>query len=255
MFLGGGASTAEAASGDIPLDPARLAARNHNRSTVVSQRGMVCSSQPLASVAGLDVLKKGGSAIDAAICANAVLSVVEPMSCGPGGDLFAILWSEGDQQLFGLNASGRAPYDWSLEAASKLGISSIPTYSPLAWSVPGCVSGWGALHGRFGKLGFGEVLEASIDYARNGFPVSPIIARGWLGDRHRKYPTLYKTYAPDGKPPGFGDVFRNPGMADFLDIIAKGGADAFYRGEVAERIVKFSRAWSGYFSTQFASWS
>ncbi len=248
-LLGGWGSASDIEAAQVPLDGARLRARNGNRSTVACQRGIVCSSQPLASVAGLDILKKGGSAIDAAVAANAVLSVVEPMSCGPGGDLFAILWSEKDQKLFGLNASGRAPHAWNLEAAEKLGIDSIPVYSPLAWSVPGCVSGWGALHDRFGKLKFEEILEASIDYARHGFPVSPIIARGWLGNRGReKYETLYQTYAPDGKAPGFGDIFKNPGMADFLEIIAKGGADAFYRGEVAERVVKFSQAQGGHFS-------
>ena len=248
VLLGSTKANAEAEAFQVPFDPAKLASRNHNRSTVVSQRGMVCSSQPLASVAGLDVLKKGGSAIDAAICANAVLSVVEPMSCGPGGDLFAILWNEQEQKLHGLNASGRAPYDWNLASAGELGIESIPTYSPHAWSVPGCVSGWGALHQRFGKLGFAEIMEASIDYARNGFPVSPIIGQGWLGDQAKKYETLYRTYAPNAKPPGFGNVFKNPDMADFLDIIAQGGADAFYKGEVAERIVKFSKETGGHFS-------
>lgn len=249
MLLGGAGSRAGAESFPVPLDAGKLEARNHNRSTVACQRGIVCSSQPLASVAGLDILKRGGSAMDAAIAANAVLSVVEPMSCGPGGDLFAILWSAKDQRLFGLNASGRAPYSWDLEAASEAGLEdTIPVYSPLAWSVPGCVSGWGALHERFGKLAFAEVLEASIDYARNGFPVSPIIAAGWLGDEQKEYETLYRTYAPEGKPPAFGDIFKNPGMADFLDIIAQGGPAAFYEGEVAERIVKFSQEVGGRFS-------
>ena len=248
VMLGSAASSAEAEAFQVPLDAAKLAARNHNRSTVACQRGIVCSSQPLASVAGLDVLKRGGSAVDAAICANAVLSVVEPMSCGPGGDLFAILWSEKDQRLFGLNASGRAPYAWNLQIAGGLGIETIPPHSPLAWSVPGCVSGWGALHHRFGKLPFAAVFEPSIGYARNGFPVSPVIARGWLGPDQEQYETLYQAYVPGGRRPRFGDVFKNPGLADFLDIIAQGGAEAFYRGEVAERIVMFSQAKGGYFA-------
>ncbi len=117
-------------------------------------------------MAGIDVLKAGGNAIDAAIAANAMLSLVEPMSCGPGGDLFAILWSEKDQKLFGLNASGRAPYDWSLQQALDLGLKEIPVYSPLSWSVPGCVSGWEAMHKRFGKLPFARLLEPAIEHAR-----------------------------------------------------------------------------------------
>lgn len=247
VLAGSGAGTpADAAS--VPLDEGRLAARNHNRSTVVCQRGLVCASQPLASVAGLDVLKRGGSAVDAAICANAVLSVVEPMSCGPGGDLFAIIWSENEGKLVGLNASGRAPYAWNLGEAAKKGIDTIPVYSPLAWSVPGCVSGWGALHRRFGRVGFEEVLGAAIDYARNGFPVSPIIARGWLGDSGKEYPSLYETFVPEGKRPAFGDIFKNPGMADFLGMIVRDGANSFYQGEIADRIVAYSRREGGYFS-------
>ncbi|MBT5707460.1 MAG: gamma-glutamyltransferase, partial [Verrucomicrobia bacterium] len=126
----------------VPFDLQGAQSRNQNRSTVACQRGIVCSSQPLASQAGLDVLKKGGSAVDAAIAANAVLSVVEPMSNGPGGDLFAIGWDEASQSLYGLNASGRSPYNWNLNEVEKLGLTGIDPYSPLSWSVPGCVSGW-----------------------------------------------------------------------------------------------------------------
>jgi len=249
--VGWGSARAAHDAGDpdglTPLDHERLHARNENRSTVVAREGMVSTSQPLASMAGVDVLQAGGTAVDAAVAANAMLSLVEPMSCGPGGDLFAIVWSEKDERLFGLNASGRSPYDWSLEDARSLGLKEIPAHSPLSWSVPGCVSGWQALLERFGRLGLGRVLEAPIAYAREGFPVSPIIARSW-GIDAEKDAGLAATFLPDGKPVRFGDVFRNPGLADFFEIIARGGADAFYQGDVAERIVRFSEAHGGRFS-------
>ncbi len=161
------------------LDRGKLSARNQNRSTVVASGGMVATSQPLASMAGVDVLKAGGNAVDAAVAANAMLSLVEPMSCGPGGDLFAILWSEKEQKLFGLNASGRSPHDWSLDDAGAAGLKRIDPHSPQSWSVPGCVGGWETLLKRFGTREFAQVLEPAIDYARAGFPVSPVIARGW----------------------------------------------------------------------------
>lgn len=233
--------------GELPLDRTALQDRNQNRSTIVCQHGMVCASQPLAVDAGLDVLKAGGTAVDAAVCANAVLSVVEPMMCGPGGDLFAIVWSQKEKRLFGLNASGRSPYDWSLADARRLGLKGIPVHSPLSWSVPGCVSGWDAVLRRFGKLGMAKVLEAAIAYAREGFPVSPVVARDWsIGPKDN--PTLSATYLPVGRPVRFGDLFRNLGLADFFRLIAQGGAEAFYQGEIAERIVRFSKAHGGRFS-------
>jgi gamma-glutamyltranspeptidase/glutathione hydrolase len=199
-------------------------------------------------MAGLDILKAGGNAIDAAVCANAMLSVTEPMSCGPGGDLFAIVWLEKDKKLYGLNASGRAPYDWCLEDARKLGLKRIPVYGPLSWSVPGCVSGWAALLERMGKFTLKRVLEAPIHYAREGFPVSPIIAGYWRSVNPEKFPTLGKAFAPNGKKPRFGDIFKNSDMARFFEVITRGGSDAFYQGEIAERIVKFSKAKGGRFS-------
>jgi len=241
---------AYAASGErdaMRINQELLRHRNQNRSTVVCQHGIVCTSQPLGSLAGIDVLKAGGNAVDAAVAANAMIAVVEPMSCGPGGDLFAILWIEKDQKLYGLNASGRAPYEWNIEKAKALGLDTIPPYSPLAWSVPGCVSGWAALLERFGRRKMAQALEAAISYAREGFPVSPIIAGSWSVDAKR-YPTLARTYAPGGKSPRFGDIFKNPDMAATLEMIAQGGADAFYKGAIAERIVKFSKASGGRFS-------
>lgn len=236
-----------AAAGGPPISRGLLAQRNENRSTVVAQHGMVCTAVPLAGMAGLDILKAGGNAIDAVIAANAMLSLVEPMSCGPGGDLFAILWSEKHQKLFGLNASGRSPYDWSLKQALDMGLKEIPTYSPLSWSVPGCVSGWAALQKRLGRLDLAKVLESPISYARGGFPVSPIIAQSWSFGPESN-PALAKTFMPEGKPVRFGDIFKNEDLARLFEAIAKGGADAFYKGEIAERIVKFSQANGGRFS-------
>ena len=232
----------------LSIDSDMLRHRNQNRSTVVCQNGIVCTSQPLASIAGIDILKAGGNAIDAAVCANAMLSVVEPMSCGPGGDLFAIVWIEKDKKLYGLNASGRSPYDWSLEDTQKLSLKTIPVYGPLSWSVPGCVSGWAKLLERMGKFEFKKVLEAPIYYAREGFGVSPIIAGYWRSVNPERFPSLGKVYAPNGKIPRFGDIFKNPDMANFFEMIAEGGAEAFYEGQVARRIVKFSKANGGRFS-------
>ncbi|MBI5095178.1 MAG: gamma-glutamyltransferase [Candidatus Hydrogenedentes bacterium] len=219
------------------IDTKSVANRNQNRSTVTCQNGIVCTSQPLATLAGIDQLKAGGNAIDAAVCANAVLSLVEPMNCGPGGDLFAILWIEKVQKLYGLNASGRAPYDWNLEAAQKLDLKSIPSNSPLAWNVPGCVSGWAALLERFGSRKFAQVLDPAIAYARDGFPVSEIIANDWPFDA-AKYPSLAETFLPGGQAPRFGDIFRNSDLAASFEAIAKDGADAYYKGNIAQQIVK-----------------
>ncbi len=227
------------------IDEEQLRSRNSNRSTVACQGGLVCTSQPLASMAGVDVLKAGGNCIDAAIAANAVLGVTEPASDGIGGDLFAILWHEKEGRLFGLNASGRAPYAWSLDKAQELGLESIPGRSPLSWSVPGCVSGWEALSGRFGALPLGQCLEPAIHYASEGFPVSPIIA-GHFGWVNEDSPSLAAVYHPGGKVPEFGDIFKNPALADSYRAIAKDGAAAFYEGEIAERIVAKSKELGGY---------
>jgi gamma-glutamyltranspeptidase/glutathione hydrolase len=212
---------------------------------VACQGGLVCTSQPLASMAGVDILKAGGNCVDAAIAANAVLGLTEPASNGIGGDLFAILWSEKKQRLFGLNASGRAPYAWNLEKAQELGLKGIPGTTPLAWSVPGCVSGWEALSGRFGALPLARSLEPAIHYATEGFPVSPLIS-GQFAWRDEDRPHLVGVYHPDGQVPGFGDVFRNPALAGSYQAIAKDGAAAFYEGEIAERIVAKSKELGGF---------
>ena len=236
-----------AAGGGPPLDPARLHLRNRDRSAVVAPHGMVCASQPLAAQIGIDVLKAGGTCVDAAIATNAALGLMEPGSCGIGGDLFAILWAAKDKKLYGLNASGRAPAAWTLEKAKALGLTSIPRRSPLSWSVPGCVSGWSALSERFGRLGLARVLEPSIAYAREGFPLSPIIAAEQFSSwKDADAPHLAAVFHPGGKAPGYGDVFRNPLLAASYERIAKGGALGFYEGETAERIVAKSRELGGH---------
>lgn len=227
------------------VDQTRLDARNQNRSTVVCQRGMVCASQPLAAMAGIDILKRGGNCVDAAIATNAVLGVTEPASNGIGGDLFAILWSEQDQRLYGLNASGRAPAAWNLAAAQERNLESIPRFSPLSWSVPGCVSGWAALQDRFGRLGLAACLDAAIDYAQNGFPLSPLIADHFRPTGSEDASWL-PVYHPNGKQPKYGDIFRNPDLARSYRAIANEGSAAFYAGEIAERIVAKSQALGGF---------
>lgn len=238
-------AAAEDETGMIDMD--RVRNRNQNRSTVVCTNGMVCASQPLAAMAGVDILKAGGNAIDAAICTNAMLGLVEAPSNGLGGDLFAIIWIERDRKLYGLNASGRSPYDWSLQDALDMGLDSIPANSPLAWSVPGCVSGWGALNDRFGKKALADLLQPAIRYATEGFPLSPIISRSFAFDA-KKYPTLAETFHPGGEAPKYGDLFKNPGLAHALDIIARDGWRAYYEGEIAERIVQYSEENGGRFA-------
>lgn len=229
------------------LNRERTLLRNQNRSTVACRNGIVCASQPLAGTAGLAILQAGGNAVDAAICANAMLGLVEPMSCGPGGDLFALVWIEKEGKLFGLNASGRAPFEWNLEEAKRLGLEGIPGQSPLSWSVPGCAGGWQALSERFGTMKAGELLAAPINYAREGFPVSSIIAGDWEFDPE-KHPTLARVFAPDGAAPRYGDIFKNPELAAFYETLARDGFRAFYEGEPAERIVTFSKAQGGRFT-------
>ena len=168
------------------------------------------------------------------------------MSCGLGGDLFAIIWNEKEQKLSALNASGRSPYDWTLEKAQTLGLKEIPL-GPLSWSVPGCASGWDLLLKKYGKLSLAKILGPGDRLRLEGFPVSPMIAAGW-GVNPQRDRFMAKTYLPDGKPIRFGDIFTNPDLAHAYESLARDGAAAFYQGEIAERIVKFSQAVGGHFS-------
>jgi gamma-glutamyltranspeptidase/glutathione hydrolase len=219
------------------------------RSVVMAPHGMVATSQPLAVQAGLEVLRKGGNAVDAAIAANATLGLVEPMSCGIGGDLYAIVWDAKSKKLYGLNASGRSPYRATRALFAEKGLKEIPEVGPLSWSVPGCVDGWAELHKRFGKLSLADVLAPSIGYAEGGFPVTEVIAGYWArgARRLREYPDAARTYLPDGHAPRVGDVFKNPGLARCYREIAEGGRDAFYKGRIAREIVAFSEKNGGLF--------
>jgi gamma-glutamyltranspeptidase/glutathione hydrolase len=248
--IGRGGAEAAVIPGKPPHDAARLESRNRDRSAVIGQRGLVCASQPLAALIGVDMLKAGGTCVDAAIATNAALGLMEPGSCGLGGDLFAIVWIEKDRRLYGLNASGRAPAAWTLEKARALGLRSIPRKSPLSWSVPGCVSGWQALSERFGRLGLRRVLEPSIDYARAGFPVSPIIAEGFTSWKDQEFPHLAAVFHPGGRIPDYGDVFKNPLLAASYERIAQSGPAGFYEGETAERIVAKSRELGGHMALE-----
>jgi len=219
-----------------------------SRSEVVATEGMVCAAHPLAVQVGIGILKKGGSAVDAAIAVNAVLGLMEPVSCGIGGDLFAIVWDSKTEKLYGLNASGRAPYLLTIEEVKKAGYERIPLTGVFSQTVPGCVDGWFELHRRFGKLSMKEVLAPAIKYAREGFPVTELIAHYWkLGsERLKDQPNFASTYMPGGRVPGKGDIFKNPDLARTYKLLANKGRDVFYRGEIARTIDAFERRIGGY---------
>ncbi len=218
------------------------------RSEIIAQNGMAATSQPLATQVALDILKKGGNAIDAAIAANAVLGVVEPTGCGIGGDLFAIIWSADKDKLYGLNASGRSPRSLKLEYLKNKGYDFIPSTGPLPVSVPGCVDGWFEMHEMFGRLPVRDVLQPAINYARNGFPVTEVIA--YYLDRGtqalKDFPNIKETYMPGGKAPAKGEIFKNPNLANTLEKIAKGGRNEFYRGSIAKAIAAFMKSQGGF---------
>ncbi len=212
-----------------------------SRSEVIAPHGMAATSQPLATQIALDILKAGGTAVDAAIAANAALGLMEPTGCGIGGDLFAIVWNAEDRELTGLNASGRAPAAMTIEYFRENGIEAIPPLGPLPVSVPGAVDGWYELHGRYGRLSMAEILAPAIRYAREGFPVSEVIAY-YMGRNKRHvadYPGFAETYMPEGDTPKKGEIFKNPRLAKTYEMIAEGGRDVFYKGEIARIIDAF----------------
>jgi gamma-glutamyltranspeptidase/glutathione hydrolase len=223
-----------------------------SRSEVIAQNGMAATSQPLATQVALDILKQGGSAVDAAIAANAMLGLVEPTGCGVGGDLFAIVWDAKEQKLVGLNASGRSPRQLTKEVFAERGHNTIPKFGPLPVSVPGAVDGWFELHGKFGKLPMATILTPAIEYAREGFPVSELIAYYWEMNHKRigHYDGFAETYLVDGKLPRKGDIFKNPGLAATYEKIATGGRDAFYKGDIARTIDAYMKAQGGFLSFQ-----
>ncbi len=223
------------------------------RSVTVAKHGIVATSHPLASQAGLEILKLGGNAVDAAIAANAVNGVVEPMSNGIGGDLFVIYWDAKTQKLYGLNASGRSPYKLNRSVFQEKGLTQIPIEGPLSWSVPGCVSGWEMLRARFGTRPLAELLQPAIDAAADGAPVPEIIAGYWqaAAGSLRETPEAAKAFLIDGKrAPRVGEIMKLPQLAATLKLIAAQGPDAFYKGPIARKMVEYSQSHGGYLSLE-----
>ena len=250
-----------AMAADGPVTKAQQQAQGHgysrpapsphgSRSEVIAPHGMVAASQPLAAQVGLDILKAGGNAIDAAVAVNAMLGLVEPHMNGVGGDLFALVWHADSQRLHALNATGRAPHAISRETLVRQGLQRMPGDGPLTWTVPGAVDGWQQLLERFGTRELADVLAPAIGYAKDGFPVSEIIAGQWnaAAPALAEWPDSAATYLPGGRAPFAGEVFRNPRLAATYEALAAGGRDAFYRGDIAQRIVAFSEANGGYFT-------
>ncbi len=218
------------------------------RSETIAPNAMACTSHPLATQAALEVLKAGGSAVDAAIAANACLGLMEPTGCGIGGDLFAIVWDPATKKLHGLNGSGRSPFGLSLDEFKKRGLTNMPSYGPLPVTVPGAVDGWFALHGKFGRVSMATNLAPAIAYARGGFPLSEVIAEGWARNVAilAKWPNVTNLWAPGGHAPRKGEMFRNPQLAGTLEKIASGGRDAYYRGDIAKAISAFIQEQGGF---------
>jgi len=221
--------------------------RSYGRSMVISDRGIVATSHVLASQAGAQILARGGSAMDAAIVANAVLGVTEPMMNGIGGDLFLIYWDAKSRKLYGLNASGWAPRGLSIEFLKKRGITAMPQDGIHSVTVPGTVEGWSQAHKRFGKLPWKDVFADAIYYAEHGYPVPEFLHGYWSGslEKLKQTPEAQRIYLPHGKPPELGEMFSNPDLAKSLRLIAEQGRDAFYKGKIAQAILKTSAELDG----------
>tara|TARA_B100001142_G_scaffold258455_1_gene260350 strand:+ start:343 stop:2025 length:1683 start_codon:yes stop_codon:yes gene_type:complete len=221
-----------------------------SRSEVIGQNGMVATSHPLATQIGLDILKQGGTAIDAAIAANIALGLMEPTGNGIGGDLFAIVWDSKTQKLHGLNASGPAPRNITIDYFVKQGLKKIPPYGPLPVTVPGAVDGWVKLHEKFGKMDFKLLFEPTIEYAKSGFPVTETIA--YYLDRSQKrfenYPNFNDVWAKNGRMPKKGEIFKNPQLAKTLEVIASKGRAGFYEGPIARTMADFIKSQGGFLS-------
>jgi gamma-glutamyltranspeptidase/glutathione hydrolase len=234
----------------------RITGKNFaTRSEVLARHGMVCTSVPAATQVGIDILKRGGSAVDAAIAANAALGLMEPVSNGIGGDLFAIVYSAQENKLYGINGSGRSPlglsYNQMKAELDKLNRKTIPPTGMLPISVPGTVDAWAELHKKFGRLKLSDDLAPAIRYAEEGFPVTELIAYYWaFGPRlYKDLPgAFFETYTLDGKgrTPGKGDIFKNPALGKTLRLIGDKGRDAFYKGEIADKIDKFMQQNGGF---------
>ncbi|MGV3489375.1 MAG: gamma-glutamyltransferase family protein [Tuberibacillus sp.] len=222
------------------------------RRPVYARNGMVATSQPLAAQAGLEILQKGGNAIDAAIATAACLTVVEPTSNGIGGDAFALVWTKGE--LHGLNASGPAPALLTIEALKARGLDEMPVNGFVPVTVPGAPSAWAALSKRFGKLPLEDVLAPAIRYAEEGYPLSPILAKFWKRayqvNKNKltapEFAHWFETFAPDGRAPEAGEIWASKDHANTLREIAETKAESFYRGALAEKIDVFSRQYDGF---------
>ncbi|MDB5320970.1 MAG: ggt [Phycisphaerales bacterium] len=217
---------------------------------VLAERGMVATSHKKAVAIGVEILRRGGNAIDAAIATNAAMGVVEPMSCGVGGDLYAIVWDAKTKKLYGLNASGRSPYAATIDYFTQHGLKEIPASGPLSWSVPGAVDGWDQLRQKFGTMGWDELLAPAIECAEKGVEVPPTIGGFFQAAEPvlQRHPDAAKTYLKDGRAPHAGDVFVNPFIAKTYREIVRGGRDAYYKGRIAKEIVDFSQKNGGLFA-------
>ena len=221
-----------------------------SRSEVIATNGMAATSHPLATQTAISILKNGGNAIDAAIAANAVLGLVEPTGCGIGGDLFAIIWSADEKKLFGLNSSGPAPKNISINKLKQKGFEKIPPYGPLPVTVPGAVAGWVSIHKKFGLLEFNKLFNDAINYAENGFPVTELVS--YYLERSSEifaaYPNFKDVWMPNGKTPKKGEIFINKNLAENYKEIANTYGKSFYSGKIAENIVNTVNAQGGFFS-------
>lgn len=226
------------------------------RMATIARKGMIATSQPLAAQAGLDILKKGGNAIDAAIATAACLTVVEPTANGIGGDAFALVWTNGE--LHGLNSSGPSPKSISIDAVKERGFEQMPKHGLVPVTVPGVPAAWAALSKRFGRLPLSEVLKPAIEYAENGYPLSPILGKYWKyayevfkkNLTSDEYKGWFETFAPKGRTPEIGEMWSSSGHASTLRSIAETKAESFYRGELAEKIAAFSKQYNGFLSAE-----
>ena len=221
-----------------------------SRSEVIAAHGMVASSHPLATQIGLEILKKGGSAVDAAIAVNAALGLMEPTGNGIGGDLFAIVWDAKTRKLYGLNASGPAPKKLSLEYFQENNLSEYPEFGPLPVTVPGVVAGWSELHNKFGKLPIKSLFKPTIEYAKDGFPVTETIAYYFELNKQRfqDYPNFKEVWMANGDVPKTGEIFKNPALARTLEILSEKGLDQFYTGNIARITADFIQRQGGFLS-------
>lgn len=229
----------------------RITGRNFaTRSEVIARQGIAATSHPLATQVALEILKLGGSAVDAAIAANALLGLVEPTGCGIGGDLFAIVWDAKSNELYGLNGSGRSPQGLTIDYFRKNKLKSIPSFGPLPVTVPGCVDGWDELHRKFGKLSIEEILNPAITYAEEGFPLTEVVAYYWATNaaKLQSFPGFADVFMPDGNTPAKGELFKNPALAQTYRRLAEAGLRSFYEGEMAEQIAAYMKENGGFLS-------